>query len=114
MGRSEQYWPIKTIIEKFKLIGAKRPLGMLLYVALGSRPDIAWIVNTLARYVTTDYGIEYINAILKIVKYLKTTESLTLRIGGVYTNKYGKIVDTSKEGLLAYTDADYGNDVNSR
>ena len=85
---------LKKIIEDFKLIGAKRPLGMLLYVALGSRPDIAWIVNTLARYVTTDYGIDFIKAIPKVIKYLKSMINLCLRIGGTYTDENGKLIDS--------------------
>lgn len=76
-------------------------VGSLLYLAQGSRPDIA--VNDVSRF-NAKHSIEHWNAIIRIMRYLKHTKGMKL----CYT-KSGEKCD-----LHAYSDSDWASDLDKR
>jgi len=78
----------------------QQAIGSLLYAALLTRPDIAYTVNTLAKY-SSNPGPEHIKAVKRIFRYLKGSLDYTITYNGNTTNSlYTK----------GYTDADYAGD----
>ena len=81
-------------------------IGMLLYLMVSSRPDIAYAVCTCARYMDCP-GKEHWNAVCGILKYLKGT--IDLRI------TYSSTIASSHPILHGYSDADWAaNDLDTR
>ena len=68
-------------------------VGLLMYAALGTRPDIAFAVQTVSRF-STKPGPTHWEAVKRIFRYLKGTTELWLTYG------------TSKMDLTGYADAD--------
>jgi hypothetical protein len=64
-----------------------------MYAALGTRPDIAFAVQTLSRY-STKFGPAHWNAVKRVFSYLKGTKELWLTYG-----------QTQAE-MMGYADAD--------
>jgi len=78
-------------------------IGELLYVSIGTRPDIAFSVNYLSRYQNCYNNIHYKYA-LRVLKYLYKTKDLKL----TYTrSKNNEILD-------CMVDADWAGDINDR
>jgi hypothetical protein len=77
-------------------------IGTLLYVALGTRPDIAFAVTRLSRF-----NAEPSEANLKhskyVLRYLLGTKSLKLKYDGM-----------SQAGLIGYSDSDWGENKDDR
>jgi hypothetical protein len=72
-------------------------VGLLMYIANGTRPDICYAVNMLAQ-VASNPGRVHWEAAKRIVRYLKGTRDLKLTWG------------SSSSGLLGYTDASHGSE----
>ena len=72
-------------------------VGSLIYLMVGTRPDISWIVSKLSQFLEKP-GITHVNAIKHLLKYLKGTKSYQL----VFTK--------TDEQLIGYVDADWGSD----
>ena len=68
-------------------------VGSLMYAALGTRPDIAYVVQTVSRF-TAHPGYEHWDAVKRIFRYLKGTTELWLAYG-----------NAGRE-LVGYADAD--------
>lgn len=68
-------------------------VGSLMYAALGTRPDIAYAVQTVSRF-SSKPGIDHWEAVKRIFRYLKGTRELWLAYGG------------DEKDLLGYADAD--------
>lgn len=78
-------------------------IGCLMYLMLGSRPDISFAVNYFSRF--QDKSTDQIwNNMKRILRYLKGTENLSL----VYTR------NTNEIPLTCYVDADWGGDTHDR
>lgn len=76
-------------------------VGCLMYLMVGSRPDICFAVNYLSRY--QDKANESVWKYLKtVLRYLQGTKS------------YGLTYKKGENNLEAYADADWGGDVNDR
>jgi len=75
-------------------------VGALLYLATGTRPDIAYAVGQLSRYVAAPTG-QHLAAAKRVLRYLKGTATLALTYGG-------------DKGITGYSDADYAEDVPTR
>jgi hypothetical protein len=71
-------------------------VGSLAWAALGSRPDIAFATSTLAQF-TQNPGKTHWQAAKRVLRYLKGTRDLRLNL------------TDPNEGMLAYTDADWGS-----
>ncbi len=79
----------------------RKLVGMLLYLTVGSRPDIASAVNVLSRFVTC-YDKSHWKALKRVVRYLQGTD----RMGVTYD-----ATKAGADGLVGYGDADWGSDV---
>ncbi|XP_071572364.1 uncharacterized protein [Temnothorax nylanderi] len=72
------------------------------YIALISRPDISYAVNTLARFLNNPSDLHW-KAVKHVIRYLKGTIGLLLCYNG-----------KTEEGLVGYCDSDYAGDVTER
>jgi hypothetical protein len=72
-------------------------VGSLNYLAVATRPDIAYAVGKLASFLDC-YRDEHWNAAIRVLRYLKGTQSLSLTLGS-----------TSQPSLTGYSDSDYAN-----
>ena len=73
-------------------------VGSLMYLAIMTRPDIAYSVGVLARF-NSNPGIEHWNAVKHLFRYLKGTMDLKLTY---------KPSTTSNDLFITYCDADHG------
>lgn len=79
-------------------------IGVLNYIARGTRPDIMYAVYYLARFQSC-YNQEHITALKQILRYLKSTYN------------YGLVYKKQEKAdyiLKGYCDSDYGTDENDR
>jgi len=72
-------------------------IGSLNYVAVATRPDIAYAVGRLASFLDC-FQPEHWAAAIRVLRYLKGTKTLSLVLGG-----------TTPPSLVGYSDADYAN-----
>jgi len=72
-------------------------VGSLIYISVGTRPDITYAVQQLSQYLDS-YSFIHWNAAVRIVRYLKGTRDLRLTLGG-----------NNKIKLSGYTDSDWAN-----
>jgi hypothetical protein len=79
-------------------------IGSLMYLMLGTRPDIAYAVVKLAKFAANP-SKEHLDKALYIMKYLVGTRDYALVYDG--TGRLGS-------GLIAYTDSDYAQDPTHR
>jgi transposase InsO family protein len=77
-------------------------IGSLLYLMLGTRPDIAFAVTQLAQHAANPTE-EHLNRALYICRYLVATPNYRL----TYNGGFG-------EGISACTDSDWASNVNNR
>ena len=73
-------------------------IGSLLYIMLGTRPDIAYAVTKLAQFAANP-SQEHLTKARYIIRYLAGTAKYALVYHGA-----------SNKGLIAYTDSDYAAD----
>jgi hypothetical protein len=72
-------------------------IGSLNYLAVATRPDIAFAVGRLASFLD-DFRPEHWEAATRVVRYLKGTKDLALQLGG-----------NNSIALMGYSDSDYAN-----
>ena len=77
-------------------------IGSLLYLMLGTRPDLAFAVTKLAQFASNP-SEEHLNRALYICRYLVGTKDYSLVYNGA-----------SQAGLIAGTDSDWASDPHSR
>jgi transposase InsO family protein len=79
-------------------------IGSLMYIAIGTRPDIAHAVSVLSQF-NTHYGEVHWRAGKRVIRYLKATKLLKLKYQSDTTSKTRELCfDVS-----GYADADYGS-----
>ncbi|ETP08782.1 hypothetical protein F441_15296 [Phytophthora nicotianae CJ01A1] len=78
-------------------------IGCLLYITTCTRPDVAYIVTQLSRFLENP-GQQHWKAAIRVLRYLKGTREL----GIVYSGT------SSGVKLTAYTDADWGSNPDDR
>ena len=76
-------------------------VGSLMYLAIGTRPDIAYAVGALSRF-NSNPGRVHWQQCQRVFRYLQGTRDLMLQYGG-----------TSNVNLDVYSDADYAGDLDS-
>lgn len=76
-------------------------IGSLMYLAVGTRPDIAFTVNKLAQFNET-YQDKHWAAAKRVLRYLQGTKD------------YGLIYKKNDAVIYGFADADYANDVVDR
>lgn len=77
----------------------REAVGSLMYAAIGSRPDIHFIVCSLSRYLNNFSNVHW-GALKKVFKYLKTNKEL----GILYSASA-----TEDSSAIGFCDADYAN-----
>jgi hypothetical protein len=77
-------------------------IGSLLYVQIGTRPDISFAVSRLAQYASNP-SQEHIRLAKYVLHYLKGTSDLKLVYDGAQAN-----------GLFGYSDSSWADDPNDR
>ena len=77
-------------------------VGSLWYAANGTRPDIVYATNVCSQF-STNYGLPHFRALKRIIRYLRGTVSR----GITY-------VATSVVRIVAYSDSDWGANVDNR
>lgn len=81
--------------------GYSELVGSLMYLAVCTRPDIAYPVGALARYMSNP-SIEHWNAAKGVLRYLAGTSD------------FGIIFGNGFRELIGYCDADYAGDIDTR
>jgi len=81
----------------------QQTIGSLLYLTMKTRPDLCYAVSYSSRYTQSPKSKDYLN-VKRILRYLQGTKGLGL--------VYGEDTDTEK--LIAYCDADYAGDTETR
>ena len=108
--KSDQWIDYQATSEE--LAGYQSLIGVLLWIACQTRPDIAYAVSKCSRYAanpTPDHDI----AIKRIVRYLAGTTELGLRYGPTRANG-AEAEGEVKGGLVGYTDSAYADCLNTR
>lgn len=77
-------------------------IGSLMFAAVVSRPDIAFAVNLMSRYISV-FNEEHWKIVKHIMRYLSGTKHFGLALGGKGSPK-----------VIGYTDADYAGDIKTR
>ena len=90
--------PVPADIAKWADKTPYRPLvGSLMYLAVATRPDIAYAVGRLSSFVDC-YRPEHWEAAIRVLRYLKGTRDYVLTLGG-----------KNALALNGYSDSDYAN-----
>jgi len=80
----------------------REAVGSLMYLSIGTRPDITFAVNSVSQFLERPMKIHW-NAVKRILKYLKETADHGLYYSAAQTDH-----------LKAFSDADYAGNVNTR
>ena len=80
--------------QDMKNVPYREAIGALNWLAVGSRPDIAFVVGQLAQFLENPGRVHW-EAAKRVIRYLKTTKDLKLTYGG-----------GGKQGFEGYSDAD--------
>lgn len=81
----------------------REAVGSLLFLAIVTRPDIAFAVNSVSRFLN-NYNDNHWQALKRIIRYVIDTISL----GIVHRKIENKIY------LVGYSDSDYASDITTR
>jgi len=81
-------------------------IGSLMFLMIGTRPDIAAAVSIISQF-STKPTQEHYQAAKRILRYLKGSANLKLYLGGI-----SEADKTLK--LIGYSDANWGNDTDTR
>lgn len=81
----------------------REAVGSLIFAAIVTRPDIAFAVGVVSRYLD-NHGNSHWNAVKRIMRYLKSTSDYEILCG---KSKESEIV----QGFL---DSDFANDIDTR
>jgi hypothetical protein len=96
--------PADTDIDATVRSGYQSAIGSLMYAAIGTRPDIAYAVQTLSQF-SSNPGPEHWTAVKRVFRYLAGTRNLKLTFRA----------NEEHEVLIAgYTDADYASNPDDR
>jgi hypothetical protein len=90
------------------LIPYRKVIGTLIYASVATRPDIAYAVSEVARFMS-DPGPLHWRAVKHLLRYLAGTPDLGLTYGCSPGHR-----DTDPILLQAYTDADWAGDIDRR
>jgi hypothetical protein len=77
-----------------KKVPYREAIGALNWIAVGSRPDIAFVIGQLAQYLENPGRVHW-EAAKRVMRYLKSTKETKLVYGA-----------SGKSGLRSFTDAD--------
>ena len=96
LTRNEGQAKRETVTEYQRLIGS------LMYLMLGTRPDLAYAVSKLSRF-SSNPSDEHIHAAIRVVSYIKDTTG--------YCLKYNRLSNGNAVDPTGFTDSDWAADV---
>lgn len=102
---TSQKLTVQTVTPESSLVGKipyQEAVGALLYLAQGTRPDIAFAVNDVSRF-NISHDESHWKAVKRIFRYLRGTANMKLR----YTR-------SNVENLIAYSDSDWASEIDKR
>ena len=79
----------------------RQAVGSLMYLMIGSRPELAYAVQNVSKYLSK-YSLAHWEAVKRIIRYVKGTTDHGLEYGG------------DSVALTAYSDSDYADDTDYR
>lgn len=88
--------------DELKRIPYQEAVGSLLYLAQGTRPDIAFAVNDVSRF-NSNYSVAHWKAVKRIFRYLRGTTNLKLCFSSFQAGD-----------MHGFSDADWASDVDKR
>jgi len=91
---------VPTRLSSYNQVDYQKWVGKLMYTMIGTRPDLAFTVATLAKF-TSAPTAQHFAACKRVMRYLQGTASYGL----LYSNK---------SYCVGYTDSDYGGDKYNR
>ena len=91
--------------KEMKNVPYREAVGSLLYVSQGTRPDIAYAVSSVSRYMQNPGRIHW-TAVKRILRYLKGTSNYRLEFSKDQTKETGNVT--------GYCDADWANESDTR
>lgn len=88
-------------------------IGSLLYVAVMSRPDVAYYTSVLAKF-ASDPSMACLTAAIQLLQYLHSTRNKQMHFSGKITipaglSKFGPDI-LRNSGFVAYSDSSWGNE----
>lgn len=89
--------------DKKIIVPYREAVGSLMFLALVSRPDIAYAVNVVSRFMN-NYNQVHWNAVKRIIRYLKGTINFAIEFKA----------SANRNKLFGYSDADFAMDVCTR
>ena len=93
--------------EETELREYQRLIGKLIYLACGTRPDIAFVVGQLSRH-NTDPRKGHLRAAKRVIRYLKGTIQMGLVFGREVNSHLPR--DPPPYGLVGYADSNFAGD----
>ena len=96
-------------IARMETMNYKSFVGMLLYIAITARPDLAPSVSAAARF-SQNPGRLHWDAVLRILRYLQGTRNLKLKLGG----KLDTLSLSAFSKVSAYSDSDWATETDMR
>lgn len=97
--------PIIIGDQKFDVTLYQKMIGSLMYAMTITRPDIAFVLGYLARYMCNP-AIHHGHAMKELMRYIRSTIQQKLR--------YGTSSEDHDDHFVIYTDADWANDKTDR
>ena len=92
----------KAELEEIKKLPYRLLVGCLLYLSIGTCPDITYSVQQLSQFLDC-YSYTHWNVAIHVVRYLSGTQNLKLHLGG-----------QNPTSLVGFTDSDWANCLNTR
>ena len=93
--------PFTEIASKEAILDYQQKIGSLIYLGDKTRPDLAFYINLLARFMANP-SPQHENLLNKLFSYLKGYPD------------YGLLFQDNKPSLIGYADADWGGDLSTR
>lgn len=90
-------------VEENIIFPYRQAIGSLMYLMVGSRPDIIYIVGMLSRFMEQP-RLEHWNAVRRVLKYLRGTTNYGITFS----------CNLQDARLVAYSDADFAGDIDKR
>ncbi|KAF7372211.1 Integrase catalytic domain-containing protein [Mycena venus] len=119
LQRSESITLSREDAERLATIPFRALVGSLMYLSIGTRPDIAFAVNRLAGFLSC-YTLAHWQAAIRVVRYLKGTRNLSLTLGGAVDHSFSVLLCSKEKKkkdpitLAGHSDTDYANDPDQR
>ncbi len=92
--------------ETMENVPYREAVGTLMYIAQRTRPDILHSASVCAQF-NANPGVAHWKAVKRVYKYLNESRDKVLKVGGFD-------IENNTLHIEAYSDADYGNNVDDR